>query len=529
MSGKMPQMVYSDGIRKVTAVKFGGYDRNRYAQDGGIVEMQNMSGRESPLLSPRLPRRVVQTVSDPTGILIRDGNVYLCAGTEFRVNGVVCGTVSDSEKRMAFLGTYLVIMPDCAYYKLDDGAFGNLAAAWSGEVTIRNGTYAGEAAEANEIYSAVGFPDGMFRAGDAVEISGCVLHTENNRSLIIREVDDNCLRFYENSFVIENGGDAETVMITRDVPSLSFICENENRLWGCAGSTIYASKLGDPFNFNVFDGVATDSFAVDVGSAGEFTACCSYLGYPCFFKEDHIYKVYGDKPSNFQVMGSASIGVAQGSDRSLAVAGEVLYYLSRIGVTAYAGGIPQSVAGAFGTDRYKNGVAGSDGERYMISMERVDGTHHLFVYDTRVGLWFREDDTKALSVQWDAGTLWCMTEGGTLWADGDSASLPAGEEEAAVYSVAEFNDFTEEDENRKGTAKIQLRVEVDAGASLQIAMQFDSDGVWRAVSTLSPSVKKSYYLPLIPRRSDHFRIRFTGVGMWRLYSLTRESYSGSEL
>ena len=67
------------------------------------------------------------------------------------------------------------------------------------------------------------------------------------------------------------------------MPELDFLCENENRLWGCKGDTIYASKLGDPFNWNVFDGVSTDSYAVDVGSAGDFTGCFAYRGYPVFF------------------------------------------------------------------------------------------------------------------------------------------------------------------------------------------------------------------------------------------------------
>lgn len=98
-----------------------------------------------------------------------------------------------------------------------------------------------------------------------------------------------------------------------------------------------------------------------------------------------------------------------------------------------------------------------------------------------------------------------------------------------MESVCEFADFTEGNPNRKGTAKYQLRGEIEAGASLTVAVQFDSDGVWREVKTLSSTVKKSWYLPIIPRRSDHFRLRFTGTGMWRVYSLTREHYSGSEM
>ena len=60
-------------------------------------------------------------------------------------------------------------------------------------------------------------------------------------------------------------------------------------------------------------------------------------------------------------------------------------------------------------------------------------------------------------------------------------------------------------------------------------MRFDSDGEWKDVSTLSATVKRSFYLPIIPRRSDHFQIKITGTGQWKLYSLVRESYSGSEL
>ena len=39
--------------------------------------------------------------------------------------------------------------------------------------------------------------------------------------------------------------------------------------------------------------------------------------------------------------------------------------------------------------------------------------------------------------------------------------------------------------------------------------------------------KRSYYLPIIPRRCDHFRIRMSGQGECRLYSLVREVYTGS--
>ena len=61
-------------------------------------------------------------------------------------------------------------------------------------------------------------------------------------------------------------------------------------------------------------------------------------------------------------------------------------------------------------------------------------------------------------------------------------------------------------------------------------MQFDSDGKWvQAGQTLKPERKRSYYLPIVPRRADHYRIRIEGKGECRVYSMNREYYAGSEL
>lgn len=97
-----------------------------------------------------------------------------------------------------------------------------------------------------------------------------------------------------------------------------------------------------------------------------------------------------------------------------------------------------------------------------------------------------------------------------------------------MASGVEFADFVEHDPNKKGTSKIQVRVELDAGATLDVDIQFDSDGVWHRVRTLTASTKRSFALPIIPRRSDHFRIKLTGKGGWRLWSLVRENYIGSD-
>ena len=525
----LPDMLYGSGIGKARQDAFGGYNHNLYALDGEIWDMQNMSSDLAPLLSPRAPRHITRTLTTPNGLYANDG-LYWVDGTGFYAGGELKGTVSDGMRTFAALGAYIIIMPDMAYYNKLTGEFGSLNASWSGAAIIQDGTYEDETAKANTIYAAGANFSGRFKDGDALTISGATVHPANNKTIIVREVDGDYLRFYENSFFINDGGDSEaSLTISRDMPELDFLCENENRLWGCKGDTIYASKLGDPFNWNVFDGVATDSYAVQVGSAGDFTACYSYLGYAIFFKEDQIYKVYGDRPSNFQVMGSASLGVEAGSDRSLAIAGETLFYLTRAGVVAYSGGIPQSIASPFGTVRYHNAVAGSDGLKYFVSMQDDDGGWSLFAYDTRLGIWEREDNTQAVGFAWD-GDLYFLGADGKLWLNGNARHVPDGAiPEGPVQSMVEFGEFVENSPNKKGTGKFQVRIAVDAGASVTFWIMFDSSGEWEKIDTINSEVLRSYYLPIIPRRSDHFKIKITGTGNWRLYSFTRESYIGSEL
>ena len=520
MATGLPSMAYGDGIRKRKQVKFGGYNHTLAAENGDLWDMENLTSDFYPLLSPRTRRWTCRTLTKPNGLYAHDG-LYWADGTGFYADGELKGIVTDGHKKFTSLGAYIVILPDKKYYNRLTGDFGALESSWSGSAKIQDGTYAGEEAKANTIY-AVG-AGAKFNEGDAVTISGATTHPENNKTAIIREIDGDNLRFYENTFTISDGGDSETLQLSRTVPELDYICENENRLWGCKGDTIYASKLGDIFNWNVFDGVATDSFAVDVASTGDFTACCSYLGYPCFFKEEHIYKVYGDKPSNFQVMGSASLGVEKGSDESLAIAGETLFYLSRTGIVAWSGGIPQSVSAAFGTQRFRNGVAGSDGTKYFVSLQDTTGVHQLFAFDTRTNLWHREDSTHASEFARVGDELYFL-ENGTL----RTVYGTAGTKDGPVGWMAETGIMTYGLVGKKYVSRINLRMQLPKGSSVDFWVQYDSDGVWRHCGHIEGRGLRTFLLPIRPARCDHLKFRLTGKGEMKLFSLARVLEAGSD-
>lgn len=367
----LPTMENQDGISKRQQMEFGGYNHNISARDGEIWDMKNMTSDYYPLLSPRKKRYKQGHIENANGFFAGDG-LFWVDGTDFYADDEVKGSVTDSEKTIISLGRYVLVFPDKMYYKRatdeDEEEFGSLELTETRSCRFVNGTYAGQPAEQNTIETnGEAF---NFKVGDAVEIEGSSKE-ENNRTIVIQEIseDKKSLRFYEYSFT--NNNSYEEITISRKVPDMDFFCESENRLWGCKGDSIYGSKLGDPFNRNVFAGLSTDSYFVEVGSAGDFTGAHSYMGYPIFFKEENIYKLHGSKPSNYQLITSASLGVEKGSHKSLAIAGEKLFYLSRVGVMLYGGGIPQDISLPLGDEQYKL----SPEERRTFQEERGELTY----------------------------------------------------------------------------------------------------------------------------------------------------------
>lgn len=547
----LPSMKFADGYTKVQQVRFGGYNHTRGAGDGELWEMENLSSGAYPYLTTRPRRGRVATIANPGGIGAHNC-LFWVEGTNFMYQNTAVGQVTAGEKMFAVMGNRILIFPDKALYHTGTGLFESLEASVSASaVTFAGGTLYGEEADCNTVRCATLNFNSYFSPGDAIQISGCTVHPENNKTPIIREIseDGHEMHFSEFAFTLDEQDDLNeeesitdetttakpkdytepgTLQFARTVPDMDFICVNENRLWGCKGDTIYCSKLGDPKNFNVFDGLDTDSFSVDAGSAGDFTACCAYRSYPCFFKERFIYKMYGDLPSNFQLIGGPDLGVKTGAMESLAIADNNLFYLSTAGVMAYAGGIPSPVGGALG-DSFSHAVGGSDGMKYYVSMVRTeDGTRSLFVYDTQQGLWHREDDINAMGFACLSDTLYLLEQtenGGVLW----DLSGQSGEREETLPWMVEFADFTENSPDVKGYSKLQLRIELEEDSSAVVELRFDSLGTWQSVGTLQAGLKRTCLLPIVPQRADHYRLRIRGTGDAVLFALTRQYYGGSEL
>lgn len=509
-------------VRK-QVIEFKGYNHNSSIGDGEFYDMQNLSPDYYPVLSPRKPRGTVSQLITPNGLMHKNYLVYV-DGTNLYYNGVIKGQVTDSKKQLVSMGAYILIFPDKKYYNTATDTFGSLEASFTttGTVTVQGSTLDGTYADtATSLYAKITCTGigANFKQYDGITISGSI--SVLNKTVVIQAIGTDYI-------VVAGKIGADTshvgITVSRAVPDMNFITESENHIWGCSSikHEIYSCKLGDPFNWNCYEGISTDSYTVTVGSDGEFTGAITYLGYVLFFKEDCIHKIYGSKPSNYQVMTSTCRGVMKGCEKSLAIVNETLYYMSCNGIVAYEGSIPESISHPFGDIKYTDGVAGSIGDKYYISMKN-GSTYHLFVFDEKVGLWYREDNTNAI--------YFTTLDDKLYYIDGNTKKLMTieGSDSETIQWYAYFSDFQEKDMNKKYVSKVQFRLELEKDSIFEAYIMYENSGIWNKITTIEGKMKRSVNAAIPIRRCDYYVIKLSGAGPCKLYSMVKTYTEGSDL
>lgn len=498
----------------VQTVEWKGYNANPVISDGEFHDCKNLTSDMYPVLAPRRPRKVVKSgLSAPTALMVRDGKLIYVDGTKFYYNEVEKGTVTAGEKQIVTMGDRIIIFPDKKMYDISDDTFTNLSASVSatGTTVFTTDTIS---------FGTVTDLTRTFNVGDGIAISGCTAHPGNNLTAVIKSLTANTLTFNSNTFAA--GNETATITITRDVPELDYVCEWNNRLWGVKGNTIYASALGKPTNFNVFSGLASDSYAVDVGSPGEFTGIKAFGSHICCFKETCIHRIYGSKPGNYQFSDSQAAGVKMGAYKSIVNISDNLIYLSPNGIMDYAGSIPELMSSQFGTRHFTNARAGTDGKKYYAALKE-GSSWELFVYDFERGLWLIEDKVEATDFASDSGTLY-MLAGKCIYkmtSDDDKDEL--------VDWYAELGEISEQADQKKKHIRFDLQCELlEKEATLRIEINQDRMG-WKTIFFTTATKRTHLAIPIVPTRCNFLNIRISGRGQAKIYSLSRRTVMGSDI
>lgn len=568
---------------------FKGYNHNLRIGDGEFYDMKNLTSDDYPVLSPRTQRGFYKKGVYPGGMIAKDCLCYV-NGTDFVINEYPMNMgLTEGEKQLISMGAYVIILPDKKYVNtLDLTDCGNIEAELTteGDVTFsickqdgsiydkildvapedpKDGdlwldtstspnalkqwsknsamwiqiatTYVKIAAtgigKAFALYDGIeisglsgnlGVGDDSYKIGELAELEGAAVVWDKGDDYIT------IVGILANTWTINS-----PVTITRKMPKMDFVIEAGNRLWGCRYGTalngnvvneIYCSKLGDFKNWNCFMGIATDSWVGQLGTDGPFTGAVTHLGYPVFFKENCLHKVYISSNGAHQIVDTACRGVQKGCNKSLAIVNEVLYYKARSGVCAYDGSLPAEVSSQLGNVAYSEAVGGSHGNKYYVSMKDADNKSNLFVYDTAKALWHREDNFRAVAFCSCENEMYAVdAETGdivTLFGSGDTNPAPVG-------WMAESGIIGLSIPDMKYISRLILRLTLPEGSSLSCLAEYDSKGNWKHLFTVHGHGTTAFTLPVRPVRCDHMRLRLEGCGPMKLFSITKTIEQGSDV
>ena len=576
---KLPRLNIPNQSKDITDT-FYGYKHRLKIGAGEFYDTLNLTTRDFPMLSTRRRRGMVQKLNEPQGMLAKSKLCWVDGGTLYYDGAATPITgLSAGHKQMVSMGAYVVIFPDKVYYNTVDPAdYGSmefsrkLTATTSYALCSVTGAeleyYTGDAAPEGPyngqywydtahnslkmysssqeewvtvvtVFTKISFANlgfaltDYFKEHDGVNISGTAYPEELDGTKALYAVGEDYIVLVGLIDTRNYTPGTANITLSREVPDLDYVCECQNRLWGCYyGSKdgkvlneIYCCALGDFKNWRVYMGLSTDSWTASVGSDGPWTGAINYLGYPTFFKEDRIHRVTVSSIGAHSIVETPARGVQNGSSGSLAIVNEILFYKSRADVVAYQGGFPDGVSDALGDESYSEAVGGCFGMFYFISMKDSAGKLHLFVYDSTNRLWIREDDLQLTDMARLDDSLYALAADGVIW---DLAGA-VGEKETRLPWMAQSGILYYQTPNKQYTSRYDIMLSAPAGTKLEIFIQYDSNGIWRYSGGMTFKGLNAITFPVRPRRCNHMEIRLQGEGDVKIYSISRILEQGSDV
>lgn len=566
---------------------FYGLDRRAVPNDNAFADMKNMTVDHYPAIASRTERselpydEVIEITEAKNGLVfVRNNKLYW--------NGTEIATLEEIyPKRFVSMGAYLIVLPDKIYINLanlnevspsiDQVEVGEIEATAVINDTIQfslcdsngnslpnlvTGSVAPSNPAVNQYWLDVGDQDKLklwqytdawkericylsisgadfsqFSKEDSVTISGLTgdLKHLNGTHVVLNDPATSNTMLIEGIIDTEYTSvfDYNSVSIKRAMPAMDFIIESNNRLWGCRYglnnnnefvNEIYASKLGDFKSWNYFPGTAADSYTVSLGTDGKFTGAINFNGTPLFFRADAMHRIYGNAPSNYQLQTLPCRGVQKGSERSLKIVNETLYYKSNNAVCAFDGSLPVEISDQLGTFQYYEGVAGAFGDKYYISMREEETHWGLYCYDTVKRLWVKEDNSHATSFASTTDNIYMKSDEKIYCLrGGEGASEGSVPWSLTTGNIGYYND------NTKYLSKLNIRADIPQNSSFKVEISYDTEDRWTRIYAHTSKMRKALSLPIKPRRCDHFRIRLSGEGKFTLFNITKTFEEGSDV
>lgn len=586
-----PRSESAKKIKVDSTIAFTGLNQTNTCNSTEMKSMHNMSLREYPGLTARQTRRLINLNAPNIKGIIGGENLRLVSTDGIRTiypNGrveMLTASFSDTDKTLVRMGNNLCIFPD---KKVFDGSFvknmeetftsdnvtftltnakGEVItyhdAAWYQEHDAADGMYLLTEEDGKSVLkqyaittdtwvtittayvmaSAEGI-GGKFEAFDGLKISldlngqtwaevDKILPNEEEGVHFgvfpVKAVSPNAITFAGILSQTKTLTDV-TFTVKRETPDIAFVTEAGNRLWGCnkEGTEVYATKLGDPLNWNCFEGISTDSWAATIGSDGEFTGAVTYLGYPTFFKENSLLKIAISSSGSHQTKETVCRGVQKGCSDSLCVVNEVLYFKSQTSICSYDGSLPQTISTKLGeVTRFTRALGGRNKDCYYILCENGND-RHMYVFDTTYGMWV-EDDNVPYRMFTTVGNVLAGVYGKDVYLlDMGANILSFPEDTTDVEWHCETAPIDYNTTDAKYIHKVIIKAFMAARAKASVWISYDG-GKYERLFEMKATGTTVYPLSIVPRRCDRFALRIEGKGSVTIKQIVKTYETGSDI
>lgn len=498
-------------IKRLYADLSGGVLADQAKRVNGISSISNITSEKYPFLSKRKTYTKRDFSYDFTnGMGIFKGQIYYMQNEDFCCEGTKLFSVSEGSKKFLWFNEKIIILPDMMYYEPSSGLYGTLRES-TGHITycitkrIVGSVNWGRSCITSDTFQLTD----IFKKGDGLYLDDGEGHGFGGFHKII-DVDEGMNYIFFEAFEFGDGGNITMHgTLSHGAPEgCDAACVCSGRLWVVNGSKIHASSINDGRNWAVGGDDEKASFACEYDNSEKIKACIEFKGNPVFFSENKIYRIYGDRASNFRLKCVSSWGGVYGMmTHSIAVVKDKIYYVSKHGITCFDGTSPRVLKNA---PISSDGVAysASDGRNYYIYTINSHG-QGLYVYDTDCDFW-----------QYHNGIY------GALGLFEYNGAICALKNNSITVILDNNEDFIEGyTPDMAAFANISLRFKIDGGEPVVLAVdcsKYDTNGYsimmtcdstyFRMIGAISGSDQGIKKFSIVPRKTNTADISIFGSG-----------------
>ncbi len=434
--------------------------------------------------------------------------IYNVQDGKFFYNRQEMFKVSEGNKNFYHYNGKIIICPDMIYYDPETEEYGKFGIT-TDEITykISKRTVGSVDFGLSSIHSDDAVLTDYFKVGDGIKITdeeGLGISGFHTITAVNRE--DGTLFFDKFEF-----GDGEgftlTGRLSHGAPErCDAACICGGRVWVASGNKIQASTINDERNWAIGGDDEKSSFICDFDNGETITACIEFEGNPVFFSEKKIYKVYGDRASNFYLKCCSNWGgVPKRMSNTVSIFKDKIFYLSEHGVTYFDGNSPKLLEDTpFSIT--EDAFAASDGKNYFVFVN--DGSKILYVYDGNNNQWQKYDGCEFIGFVTYNGGVYGYTQNSICWLWGSPDLFEQYGLEDVPYHFVDFL----LDINGRSPFNVVLDVECDETADFEISISYDSDTTRTLLKTLRGVFEGKIQIPIIPKSCKSIRIALGGKG-----------------